>query len=117
MKNCHFLRGHPKFSRVLRLKDLELMGLPTDELLANEHLVWDTKNSFTIVLPDEVSDSLAERFPRDFRSLPLPGVETPSSDESGPSTDQGSGSEEPKPSRPRRNRDAMSSTVLSDPVE
>lgn len=112
MKNCHYLKGRPKYSRVLRPQDLVSLELTSP--VPTENLVWSPENKFTLVLEADLSDSIAAKFPG-FRSLPILGVETPSIDASGPSQDQGSGEGNLDDSEDDESDDVTSSTLDDDP--
>ena len=62
----HMRKG---FKRTLRPKDLDQLGVPHEGVA----LSWSAENQFTIVMSDEMSDSLVAALPKEFVALPVPG--------------------------------------------
>lgn len=65
MKNVHYLAPRPGMSRVLRDQDFRQAGY-VGESVADVR--WDKTNKFTVVMSDELSDSVQRLLPQEFRS-------------------------------------------------
>lgn len=62
MTTVRYARPKRNFERVLRVKDLDRLGI----LHAGQPLVWNDANGFQIEMSDEMSDSLVEKLPTEF---------------------------------------------------
>lgn len=68
MKSVHYLHPRANFTRSLRVKDLDALGIEV-----KEDLVFEPKNKFTIVLSNKTSDSLVAALPKEFKAYPADG--------------------------------------------
>lgn len=64
MKAVKFIHGRPGYSRYLSLEDLDHLGIKFP--VSTENLVWNQENQHTIVMSNEMSDSLVEALPDEF---------------------------------------------------
>ena len=62
----HIRKG---YKRTLRVRDLDQLGIPHQ----GQPLSWGPENGFTIVMSDEMSDSLIAALPKEFIALLAPG--------------------------------------------
>jgi hypothetical protein len=62
MKAVRYVENRAGYVRILRTSDLDSLGIKHH----GEDLVWNQENNFTIVMNNQMSDSLVERLPTEF---------------------------------------------------
>lgn len=62
MRSVRYSNPRAGYQRILRTSDLEALGVKH----RGEDLVWNTENNFTVVMSNQMSDSLVERLPTEF---------------------------------------------------
>lgn len=65
MKLVRYRRPRAGFSRVLRVKDLDQLGIKHK----GEDLVWNKDNNFQVVMNNQMSESLVEKLPGEFSAM------------------------------------------------
>ena len=74
MKSVRYLKARSGVVRILRTKDLDRLDIKHK----GQDLVWNKDNNFTIVMNNQMSDSLVEKLPGDFVASDADGEdETP----------------------------------------
>ena len=62
MKRLRYARPRANFVRVIRVKDMDRLGISHK----GEDLVFSTDNGFEIVMSNKMSESLVDKFPGEF---------------------------------------------------
>lgn len=62
MKRVRYARPRANFERILRVSDLDALGVPHK----GEPLVWNQANGFEIVMSNKMSESLVDKLPKEF---------------------------------------------------
>jgi len=62
MKAVQYANPRAGYVRILRTTDLDSLGIQHK----GEDLIWNKENNFTIVMNNQMSDSLVERLPTEF---------------------------------------------------
>jgi hypothetical protein len=73
MKRVRSKKARAGFTRILRTKDLDRLGIKHK----GEDLVWSPENKHTLVMSDQLSDSLVEKLPTEFIVTDVKEDETP----------------------------------------
>jgi len=115
MKAVRYANPRSGYVRILRTTDLDSLGIKHK----GEDLVWSKENNFTIVMNNQMSDSLVERLPTEFIAVDAeeadeadPVLEAmtslaqshPVSSESAPEASEDSGDDEVQQSTRKRSK-------------
>jgi hypothetical protein len=115
MKNVIWNGAAAGSARVLRVKDLDALDIKHKD----EDLVWNQANNFTLEMSNQMSDSLVEKLPGEFRVTEgtdeVPEIQDPmtsfaasstGSDEGSPDESSASGDDDQRASTRKRRRES-----------
>lgn len=84
MKEVRYIRVKPNFRRIMRVKDFVALGIDPP---ASDQM-WSAQNRFTVVMSNELSDSLVAKLPAEFMIMNELGDDDAPIDESASSDPQ-----------------------------
>lgn len=62
MRRVRYIKVRANFTRTLRVKDLEMLGIPH----LNKPLSFHSGNQFTLVMSNKMAESLVAKLPKEF---------------------------------------------------